>query len=349
MTTTTTNPATSAGTITTERLMQMAGGYMMTAMLYTVTKLRIPDLLNQGPRTAADLAIETGSNEDALYRVLRALVPTGVFEEVAPHTFALPEGSKSLLSEAPGSIRDMVLWFGNQFHFKVWAELPYSVATGKPAVDYIYGKPAFAAINDHPEVAYDFNTAMTCLSNGIAPAVLDVYDFSGINTLMDIAGGHGAVLCEVLSRYPRMKGILFDMENVIQEAKCLICERRLEQRCIPMAGDFFEQIPSEADAYYMQHIIHDWDDEHALKILKNVRRAMQGYAERKLIIVDYVIPEDSAPHFGKLVDLEMLLMPGGRERTEREWRELFAKAGFQITRIVPTRTANSVIEARLQE
>lgn len=348
MATTTTDHTAKGGDITTERLMQMAGGFMMTAMLYTVTKLHIPDLLKNGPRTTTDLAIQSGSNEDALYRVLRALASSGVFDEVAPRTFALPTGSHALLSGESGSIRDMVLWMGNPFHFKVWSELPYSVATGKTAVDYIYGKPAFEAINDNPEIAYDFNTAMTCLSNQLAPAVLDAYDFSGINTLMDIAGGHGAVLCGILARYPRMKGILFDMQSVIQEAKCLICERKMEQRCIPIAGDFFKSIPPGADAYYLQHIIHDWDDEHALQILKNLRHAMQGYAERRVIIVDCVLPENSEPHFGKLVDLEMLLMPGGRERTEREWRELFAKAGFQITRIVPTRSANSVIEARLR-
>jgi len=345
---TATNEAASTWNRNAQRLMQLAGGYMMTAALYTVTKLNIPDLLKDGARSVADLAIETGSNEDALYRVMRALVPAGVFEEITPRKFSLPVSSRPLLSEGPESIRDLVLWLGDSFHFKVWAELPYSVATGTPAVDYIYGKPAFAAINEHPEVAYDFNTAMTCISKHLAPAVLEAYDFSGINTLMDIAGGQGAVLCEVLKQYPRMKGILFDMHSVIEEAKCLICSLQMEHRCIPLAGDFFRSIPVGADAYYMQHIIHDWDDDHALRILKNLRTAMQGYVERKLIVVDCVLPEDSEPHFGKLVDLEMLLMPGGRERTEREWRALFAQAGFQITRIVPTRGADSVIEARLR-
>jgi hypothetical protein len=343
-----TNPVTSTWNMNAERLMQLAGGFMMTAALYTVTKLDIPGLLKDGARTVADLAMETGSNEDALYRVIRALVPAGVFEEVTPRTFSLSESSRALLPEIDGSIRDLVLWLGDEFHFKVWSHLPYSVATGKPAVDHVYGKPAFEAINEHLDIAYDFNTAMTCISNRLAPAVLEAYDFSGINTLMDIAGGHGAVLCEVLKQYPGMKGTLLDMPSVVEEAKCLVCSLKMDHRCIPVAGDFFESIPAGADAYYMQHIIHDWDDENALKILKNVRHAMQGYAERKLIVVDCVLPEDSKPHFGKLVDLEMLLMPGGRERTEREWHELFAKAGFQITRIVPTRAADSVIEARLR-
>lgn len=348
MASTATNQVASTWNTNAERLMQLASGYMMTAALYTVTKLNIPDLLKDGARTVADLAIETGSDEDALYRVIRALVSAGVFEEISPRTFALPASSQALLSDVEGSIRDLILWLGNQFHFKVWSELPYSVATGKPSVDYVYGKAAFEAINEHPEVAYDFNTAMACISNHLAPAVLEAYDFSGINTLMDIAGGHGAVLCEVLKQYPRMKGILLDMPSVVEEAKFLICSEKMDHRCIPIAGDFFKNVPLGADAYYMQHIIHDWDDEHALKILQNVRQAMHGYVERKLIVVDCVLPENSEPHFGKLVDLEMLLMPGGRERNEREWRELFAKAGFQITRIVPTRGADSIIEARLQ-
>jgi len=190
---------------------------------------------------------------------------------------------------------------------------------------------------------------MTCFSRQIAPALLEAYDFSGIGTLMDVAGGHGAILCEVLSRYPGMKGILFDMPNVIEEATCHICSLKMDHRCETVTGDFFEQIPSGADAYYMQHIIHDWADEPALKILANCRRALEGRKDGRLIIVDSVVPETSEPHFSKMLDLEMLLMPGGRERTEPEWRELMGNAGFEITRIVPMQAAESVIEARVRK
>jgi hypothetical protein len=332
-----------------QQLLQMGSGFMFTASLYPVAKLKIADLLADGPLPVTDLAQKTGSNADALYRVLRLLASAGVFAESAGKVFALTPMSDFLRADTPGSLRDMLLWMGNRFHFKVWSEMSYSIKTGKPAVEHVYGKPCFDAIFGDPEIAYDFNTAMTCFSRQIAPALLEAYDFSGIGTLMDVAGGHGAILCEVLSRYPGMKGILFDMPNVIEEANCHICSLKMDHRCETVTGDFFEQIPSGADAYYMQHIIHDWADEPALKILANCRRALEGQKDGRLIIVDTVVPETSEPHFSKILDLEMLLMPGGRERTEREWRELFAKAGFEIARIVPMPAAESVIEARLRK
>jgi hypothetical protein len=272
----------------------------------------------------------------------------GVFAETGGRGFALTPFSEALRADKPDSAREIVLWMGNRFHFDVWADLPYSVKTGKPAVDHIYGKPAFEAIEDLPDVAHDFNTAMTGMSRQLAPAVLAAYDFSRIDTLMDVAGGHGFILCEILTRYPKLKGILFDMPSVVEDPKCAQCLLNVTHRCRIMAGNFFEHIPAGADAYYMQHIIHDWDDEPALKILGNCRQALQGQKNGRLLVVDSVIPESPEPHFGKLLDLEMLLMPGGRERTEREFRTLFAKAGFEITRIVPTSRPDSVLEARLQ-
>ena len=330
-----------------QHLMQMASGFVFTAALYPVAKLRIADLLADGPLPVTDLAQKTGSNADALYRVLRLLASTGVFAESAGKMFALTPVSAFLRADAPGSMRDMVLWLGNRFHSKVWAEMSYSIETGKPAVESVYGVPCFEAIFGDPEIAYDFNMAMTCFSRQIAPALLQAYDFTGIGTLMDVAGGHGAILCEVLSRYPGMKGILFDMTNVVEEATCHICSLKMDHRCEVVEGNFFDEIPAGADAYYMQHIIHDWADEPALQILANCRRALEGRKDGRLLIVDSVVPETSEPHFSKILDLEMLLMPGGRERTEREWRELFDKAGFEITRIVPMQAAESVIEARI--
>jgi len=331
-----------------QHLMQMASGFVFTAALHPIAKLKIADLLAEGPMPVTELAQRTGSNADALYRVLRLLASAGIFAESAGKVFALTPVSDCLRADAPKSMRDMVLWLGNRFHFKVWSELSYSIETGQPAVDHIYGQPAFEVIFGDPEIAYDFNTAMTCFSRQVAPALLEAYDFSGIGTLMDVAGGHGAILCEVLSRYPGMKGILFDMSNVIEEATCHICSLNMDHRCEVVEGNFFDEIPAGADAYYMQHIIHDWADEPALKILENCRRALEGRKDGRLIIVDSVVPETSEAHFSKIIDLEMLLMPGGRERTEREWRELFANGGFEITRIVPMQAAESVIEARVK-
>jgi O-methyltransferase len=330
-----------------ERIFQLGTGFIFTAALQPVVRLRIPDLLAKGPLPVSELAAQAGVNDDALYRVLRVLASVDVVQELPGKTFAPTSVSELLRSDVPGSMRDMVLWMGNPFHFKVWAELGYSVETGKPGVERAYGKPAFEAIYSDPEIACDFNNAMSCLSRMIAPALLEAYDFSGIGTLVDIAGGHGAVLCEVLSRYPKMKGILFDIPNVIQEANCHICNLKMDERCQAISGDFFEHVPAGGDAYYMQHIIHDWDDEPALKILGNCRRALEG-PQGVLLIVDSVVPQNSEPHTSKWLDLEMLLMPGGRERTEPEWHELLGKAGFEITRILPLKAAESVIEARVK-
>lgn len=329
-----------------QQLMQMATGLMFTAALHPVAKLKIADLLAAGPLPVSELAQKTGTNADALYRVLRMLASGGLFTELPGQVFGPTPVSNFLRSDNPASLRDMVLWVGNKFHFKVWSDLAYSLETGQQAVEHLYGKPAFDVIFGEPDVAYDFNMAMTCFSRQIAPALLGAYDFSGIDTLMDIAGGHGAILCEVLNAYPQMKGILFEVPNVIEEANCHICNLKMDDRCRTISGSFFEGIPAEADAYYMQHIIHDWADEPALRILGHCHSALAGKKGGRLLIVDNVVPENSQPHPSKLLDIEMLLMPGGRERTEREWNELLGNAGFEITRIVPMRAAESIIEAR---
>jgi hypothetical protein len=332
-----------------ERIMQMATGMGITAALQPVARLKIADYLAQHPMSASELAEKTGSNADALYRVLRLLASVGVFTELPGKIFAATPMSELLRSDVPGSLRDFTLWVSNGFHFKVWSDMAYSIETGKPAVERAVGRACFDAIFGDPEVAADFNAAMSCFSRMIAPALLAAYDFSGIDTLMDVAGGHGAILCEVLCKYPTMKGILFDLPSVAEQAHCHVCALNLEGRCQTVAGDFFENIPAGADAYYMQHIIHDWADEPALKILSNCRRALGGKPHGRLLVVDNIVTENSLPDPSKWLDIEMLLMPGGRERTEPQWRDLFAKAGFKITRMVPLQGSQSLIEARLEK
>lgn len=330
----------------TERMLQLGTGFVFTAALQPIVRLNVADLLADGPLPISELASRTESDEDALYRVMRLLASAGVFAESPGRVFAQSPMSELLRSGVPGSIRDMIAWVSNRFHFHVWSELAHSVKTGQPAVEKVCGASAFEAIFGDPEVAYDFNRAMTCFSRMIAPALLDTYDFTGIDTLVDVAGGHGAILCEILTQYPSMKGILFDIPDVIEEANCHICSLKLDHRCTTMHGNFFDEIPAGGDAYYLQHILHDWNDERCLRILDNCRRALEGRPDGRLIVVDNVVPENSEPHPSKWLDLEMLLMPGGRERTEAEWHELFAKGGFQITRIQRMRAPESVIEAR---
>jgi hypothetical protein len=325
--------------------MQIAEGFLLSSCLHVPAKLKIADLVADGPRQVETLASATGSNADALYRVLRALVSIGVFSELQPRTIALSPAAELLRSDVPGSIRDLALWASNPFLIHVTSDLLYSVETGKPAIEHLYGKPAFECFASMPEFSHAFNQGMTAISADLAPAVLGAYDFSSVGTLMDVAGGHGYFLCEALKRHPQMKGILLDLPNVVEGAKCALCDMRLEDRCQPVAGSFFEHIPGGADAYFMQHILHDWSDELALKILGNARQALAGCPNGRLIIVDMVLPEDSKPHPGKLLDLLMLMFPGGRERTESEWRDLLARGSFRITRIVPTKAPDSVIEA----
>ncbi|MGA9476095.1 MAG: methyltransferase [Terriglobales bacterium] len=331
-----------------ERMMQLTTGMVFTAALQPIARLKIADMLSEGPLPVSRLAAETATNEDALYRVLRLLASVGVFAELPGKIFAITPMSQLMRSDAPGTIRDLIVWISNPFHFEVHAELGHSLKTGDPAVEKVYGQTGFEAIFSRPEVASDFNLAMTCFSRRIAPALLEAYDFSDIGTLMDVAGGHGAVLCEVLARYPKMKGILFDIPSVIEEANGHICALKMDERCQTMKGDFFDEIPSGADAYYMQHILHDWKDDRCLKILANCRRALEGRENGRLLIVDSVVPETSDPHPSKWLDIEMLLMPGGRERTRPEWEALFAQAGFEIARIVPLKAAESLIEVYIR-
>ena len=328
-----------------KHLMGIASGFQLSGCLYVAAKLNIADRVVAGPRPVETLAADTNTQADALYRVLRALISVGIFSEPQSRTIGLSPAAELLRSDIPGSIRGLVLWAAHPFLIHVSSDLMYSVTTGKPAIEHLYGKPAFECFASMPEVNYDFNTGMNAISAELAPAVLDAYDFSGIGTLMDVAGGHGYFICEALKRHPQMKGILLDQASVVEGAKCTLCDMRVDDRCQPIAGNFFDHIPAGADAYFMQHIIHDWDDESALRILGNVRQALAARPNGRLIVVDMVLPQDSRPHPGKLLDLMMLMFPGGRERSEAEWRSLLDKAGFIITKIVSTKAADSVIEA----
>lgn len=326
-------------------LAQLTTGYQVSACIYTAAHLGIADLLASGRRSVESLAAETQTLPDRLYRVLRALVCVGIFAEPQPRTFALNASAELLRSDVPGSARGFVLFTASPFVIGVNSNMLHSVRTGQPAIEHMYGKPAFECIASMPEVSFAFNEAMTSISSSLAPAVLDAYSFDGIGTLMDVAGGHGYFICQALKKHPKLKGLLLDLPSVVEGAKCAICELRMDDRCQPIAGNFFEHIPAGADAYFMQHIIHDWDDEHCLKILGNVRQALAGRPSGKLIVVDCVLPENAQPHPGKFLDLMMMVFPGGRERTEPEWHALFEKAGFRITRILPTQAPESVIEA----
>jgi hypothetical protein len=326
-----------------EHVFQLMTGHLVASAVNIAAQLGVADRLANGPRTVADLARECSVNEDALYRVLRALSSLGVFEETSPRTFGLTPAAAALQD---GPVRWMALWIAGSFNLRVYANAMHSVKTGESAVQVTEGKTVFAHFEANPQLSAIFNNAMTGFSASVIPAILEAYDFSGIKTLADIAGGHGAVLTSILEKYPSMKGILFDLDHVIAGAKPRIAAQGLAGRVTTASGDFFKAVPSGGDAYIMKHIIHDWDDEKATAILKNIRSVLPK--DGRVILLEAVLPAGNAPHFGKIMDLEMLVMAGGRERTEEEFRKLFAGAGFNVTRIIATKSPLSVIEARPQ-
>ena len=329
-----------------QHVLQLGTGYIVSAALGAAVRLDIPGQLTAGQRTAADLARAVGAHEDALYRVLSALAMVGVFTETAPRTFALTPTGDLLRPGAPGGLREMMLWMCDAFHFRVYAEMLHAVRTGETVGEKVTGVPVFEHFAREAELSARFNDAMTAFSANVAPAAVEAYDFSDIGTLADIAGGHGMVLATVLRKHPHMRGILFDLEHVLAGNR--LAEFGVKDRVQLASGDFFTAVPAGADAYLMKHIIHDWDDEKSITILKNVKTALQGKPDGKVILLETIIRPGNEPDLGKVIDLEMLLLPGGKERTEEEFAALLERAGFRLTRVVATASPLSVIEARPQ-
>ena len=324
-----------------EHVFQLLTGHIVATAVNIAAQLGIADRLANGPRTAADLARECDVNEDALYRVLRALSSVGVFEEGPTRTFGLTPAGAALQD---GPVRWMALWIAGSFNLRVYANAMHSVKTGESAVPATVGTGVFEHFATDPQLSRIFNDAMTGFSTAIIPAILEAYDFSGIHTLVDIAGGHGRVLTAVLEKHPQMKGILFDLDHVVAGATPRLAAQGFADRVATVSGDFFKAVPAGGDAYLMKHIIHDWDDERAAAILKNIHSVLPKNG--RVILLESVIGAGNEPELGKIMDLEMLVMPGGRERTAEEFRKLLSDTGFELTRVIPTKSALSVIEAK---
>ena len=327
-------------------VMQIGTGYVLSSALHVAARLDIADKLSAGPRSAAQLAAAAHVREDGLYRILRALASVGIFREIDGRRFENTPASEILRPDVPGNLRRMAEFICEPFHFQAHAEALYTLQTGKPGAEKVGGEPIFQYLPKHPELAELFNDAMTSFSASIVPAVIEAYDFSGITTLVDVAGGHGMVLTSILGKYKSMRGILFDLEHVVAGARPKIAAAGLADRCQAVAGDFFTGALPRGDAYVMKHIIHDWDDDQATRILKNIRVALKGVANGRLLLLEGVVQTGNAPDFSKILDLEMLMLPGGRERTADEFSTLLTGAGFRMTRIVPTASPLCVIEAQ---
>lgn len=321
---------------------RMITGYWSTQMVYVAAKLGLADLLEQGPRSAEDLATATKTHAPSLFRLLRGLASMGIFAENGKREFELTPLARCLLTNEPGSQRALAIMSGEE-HYRAWGELMYSVETGKIAFDKLYGMPCFEFLSKNVEQAKTFDAAMVGVHGRESSAMTDAYDFSVFGTLADVGGGNGSLLTTVLKKHTSLRGILYDLPGVTERAKANLAQAGLTDRCQVIGGSFFESIPSGADAYLMRHIIHDWDDEKSTTILRNTHKVMKDNG--RLLLIEGVISEDNSPSFGKLLDLTMLTIPGGKERTAEEFRILLKASGFELTRIIPTSAEVSVIEA----
>jgi len=324
-------------------MLQIISGFWISRGVYVIAKLGIPDLLKSGPKTAEELAEATKMHAPSLFRILRALASVGVLSSANGGRFAQTPVSETLVTDAPGSLR----WFAvselGQEHYPAWGNLMHSVKTGEIAFDNFFGVDIWKYFQQNPEDAAVFNDSMSSVTAATNEAILSLYDFSDFGTVVDVGGGHGGLITSILKRNPKVKGVLFDAPQVIEGARPKLEAAGLAQRCETVAGDFFKSVPAGGDAYVMKWIIHDWDDEKSITILRNCRSRMR--ANGRLILVDCVVPESDEPHFSKFIDLNMLVMTGGKERTAKEFEQLLGAAGFKLLRIIPTELPTSIVEA----
>ena len=311
--------------------------------IYVAAKLGLADHLADGPKTAAQLAIATQTHAGSLYRVLRALAGIEVVREEAPGTFALTPFGEALRTNVTGSLRATAIVELGEDHYSAWENLLHSVRTGETAFDNRFGMPIWKFYEQNPENGSNFDRCMTEMTGAIHAAILEAYDFAPFRHLTDVGGGHGALVAAVLAEYPDLRGTVFDQPYVAEGARKTFADANLRQRTAAVGGDFFEAVPAGADLYTMKFIIHDWDDQRSIRILQNIRKSIAP--DGKLLIFDTVIPEGNEPHFGKLFDLNMLVMTGGRERTEKEFAALLRAGGFHLARVVPTQSVISIVEA----
>lgn len=316
------------------QLMQMLFGFAASRAIGVSAELRIADLLKNGSKTADELALQTDVHARSLYRVLRACASVGVYSEDNNKKFSLTPLAEPLLSDAPGSLRAFAEMITCDWQFQTWAELPYSVKTGMPSFDKVHGKSSFEYFWSNEKAGQVFNDAMTSNSAFSSVAVVNAYDFSSISELVDVSGGHGFLLASILEKY--------DTPAIVADAEKILKEHGVTEKCETIGGDFFKSVPAKADAYIMKHIIHDWNDGQCVTLLENCCQAMTEGG--KVLVVEMVVPEGNEPSPAKFLDLQMLQFLPGCERTEKEYSELFDKAGLVLTRIIPTMSPFSIIE-----
>lgn len=323
-------------------LFQMTSAYWLSQAIYVAAKLGIADLLRDGPRSSAALASSVGSDPSSLYRLMRALSSVGIFKQVDRNCFALSPLAEGLVSDVPGSLRAIAMTLG-EIHYQACGALLHSVQTGTPSFRKVFGTHLFEHLAQDADAADAFNQGMANLAAMLAYAVLLAYDFTGISTIVDVGGGEGRFMGKILEFYPKLNGTVFDTAPTIQKTVRRLIGQRAQSRCSYVSGDFFCSVPEGADAYILSGVVHDWDDARAVAILKNCRRGIARNG--RLLLLETVVPANDSMDFSKILDLNMLAMSTGRERTKDEFCSLLEAAGFKLTRILPTMAPQSLIEA----
>jgi O-methyltransferase domain/IclR helix-turn-helix domain len=326
-------------------LLDAVFAYAPAQIIHVAARLGIADHLAGGAMSSAELAVGTGTHAPSMHRLLRSLVCLGVVAEVEPDRFELtPEGTP-LQTESPDSIRAQVLLFCSDEMWRSWGQLEYSVRTGLPAWDRVAGMDSFEYFDRHPDRAATFNAAMANHTRTVAPAIAEGYDFGRFGTLVDVGGGDGTLISTILAAVPGLRGVLFDVPSGVEAAAKTLDAAGVTDRCEVVTGDFFAEVPGGADAYLLKSVIHDWDDERAIAVLRSCRRAVP--ATGAVLVVEPVLPprvESPAATLAVMSDINMLVNTGGCERTEDQFRALYAAAGFELTRTVPVYGDYHVIE-----
>ena len=327
-------------------LLRLVNGFRVTQTIYAGVELGIPDLLAEGERTADDLADASGADPPTLYRLLRALASLGIVHEGDERRFSLTDLGRPLRSDVPGSLRGWVRLQGRDYLWRSWGNLANAVREGQNSFRMVHGTDIWEWRAEHADESAIFDEAMRSMTIGANASILDAYDFGQFGTIVDVAGGNGTLIAALLAAHPASRGILFDQEHVVSGAEPILRAAGVLDRCEIVAGSFFESVPEGADAYVLKWIIHDWEDEESVAILRTCRAAMGTDAVVLLIERDLGQPNEDP--VAKLADLNMLVMPGGRERTLDEYAALFGAADLRLVAAHPTTSGYLVIEAGIQ-
>jgi hypothetical protein len=324
-----------------EKLFRLVAGGWVSQMLYVAAHLELADRLSKQPRPISELARETNTHEPSLYRLLRGLASVGVFAETEGRTFRLTEMAEYIRTDHPQSMRRAILMSGSTQHY--WSELLHSVTTGEIGFERNRGKSWFDHLGENQQDGAAFDQMMVSIHGAETTAIAISYDFNAFNEIVDVGGGNGSHLRGILRLHRKPKGIVFDLPHVVERTEKYLASHRMSHRCRTVGGSFFEAVPAGADAYLLRHILHDWDEEQSLLILRAIRNAIPAHG--KLLVIESVIYPGNAPALVKLLDLAMLVFLGGQERSEADYRELLAKGGFQLARIIPAAAEVDILEA----